>query len=122
MYNLDKTIRKLKVAIRNKYDIKLLITTKEWYSEQRQVLMPYYIISKHNYDPVAKKSSQEEIFKAGNKIQVVLFLRDYWYNLNGWEIPKDRYWDEKKERYNTRYDRTGTGQKKGRKKETADSC
>lgn len=106
MYNLDRTIKRLKIAIRQKADIKLLITTKEWFSEQKGVLMPYYIIYKHHYDAKTRKSSQEELFRCGNKIQVVLYLRDYWYNLNGWEIPKDTYWDEKKERYNIRYDRT----------------
>lgn len=105
MYNLDRTIKRLKIAIRQKADIKLLITTKEWFSESKQVLMPYYIISQHHYNSETKKSTQEEIFRCGNKIQVVLFLRDYWYNLNGWDIPKDEYWDEKKERYNIRYDR-----------------
>jgi len=121
MYNLDKTIRKLKIAIRQKFDIKLLITTKEWFSESRNVLMPYYIISKHNYDPNTKKASQEELFKCGNKMQVVLYLRDYWYTLNGWEIPKDEYWDEKKERYTVRYDGTGKNQIKGRQKNTTNT-
>lgn len=106
MYNLEGTIKKLKIAIRNKYNIKLLITTKEWFSEQKQVLMPYYIIYQHHYDAKTKKSSQEELFRCGNKVQVVLFLRDYWYTLNGWDIPKDKFWDEKKERYNVKYDGT----------------
>ena len=121
MYNVDRTIKRLKIAIRNKYDIKLLVTTKEWFSEQNKVLMPYYIIYKHNYDPKTRKSSQEEICRCGIKIQVVLFLRDYWYTRNGWEIPKDEYWDEKKERYGIRYDGTGTGQKKRRKKKETNS-
>lgn len=116
MYNLDRTIKRLKVAIRNKYDIKLLITTKEWYSEKRGVLMPYYIISQHHFDPVTNKSSQEELFRCGNKIKVVLFLRDYWYQLNGWEIPKDEYWDKQKGQYDIRYDGTGKGQVARRKK------
>lgn len=107
MYNVTGTINRLKIAIRQKSGIKLLVTTKEWFSEQKQVLMPYYIVYQHHYDEKTKKSSQEELFRCGNKIQVVLFLRDYWFKLNGWEIPKDDYWDEKKERYNVRYDGTG---------------
>ena len=107
MYNLEKTIRKLKIAIRQKADIKLLITTKEWFSEEKQVLMPYYIISQHHYDPKTKKTTQEELFKAGNKVKVLLFLRDYWYTLNNWEIPRGEFWDEKEERYKVRYDGTG---------------
>lgn len=112
MYNLDRTIKRLKIAIRQKANIKLLITTKEWFSEEKQVLMPYYIISQHHYDAKTRKSSQEELFRCGNKIKVVLFLRDYWYTLNNWEIPKDDYWNEQKKEYDIRYDRKGKGQTK----------
>ena len=121
MYNLDKTIKRLKVAIRNKYDIKLLITTKEWFSEEKNVLMPYYTIYQYHYDPKTKKKSQEELFKCGSKIQVILFLRDYWYTLNNWEIPEDEYWDKKKERYKEKYDRTGKAEIKRREERTAES-
>lgn len=120
MYNLDKTIKRLKVAIRNKYDIKLLITTKEWFSEEKNVLMPYYTIYQYHYDPKTKKKSQEELFKCGSKIQVILFLRDYWYTLNNWEIPEDEYWDKKKERYKEKYDRTGKAEIKRREERTAE--
>lgn len=121
MYNLDKTIRKLKIAIRQKANIKLLITTKEWFSEEKQVLMPYYIISQHHYDAKTRKSSQEELFRCGNKIKVLLFLRDYWYTLNNWEIPKDEYWNEQKKEYDIRYDGTGKGQIERRKKNSSHS-
>lgn len=104
MYNAERLIKKLKIAIRQKANIKLLITTKEWFSEQKNVLMPYYIIYQYHYDPETKKAYQEELFRCGNKVQVLLFLRDYWYTLNGWEIPNNDYWDEKKERYTIRYD------------------
>ena len=109
MYNLDRTINRLKIAIRQKYDIKLLITTKEWFSEEKQVLMPYYIISRYHYDAKLKKAKQEELFRCGSKIQVVLFLRDYLYTLNGWEIPKNDYWDKKKEKYDRKREGTVTG-------------
>ena len=122
MYNLDKTIKRLKVAIRSKYDIKLLITTKEWFSEEKNVLMPYYTIYQYHYDPKTKKKSQEELFKCGSKIQVILFLRDYWYTLNNWEIPEDEYWDKKKQRYKEKYDRTGKAEIKRREERTAESC
>lgn len=105
MYNVDRTIKRLKVAIRNKADIKLLITTTEWFSEEKNVLMPYYTIYQYHYDKETKKKTKEELFKCGSKIQVVLFLRDYWYTLNGWEIPQDDYWDKKKERYRLKNDR-----------------
>lgn len=121
MYNLEGTIRKLKIAIRQKANIKLLITTKEWFSEEKQVLMPYYIISQHHYDPKTKKSTQEELYKCGNKVKVVLFLRDYWYTINGWEIPKDKFWDEEKERYNVRYDGARKNKTARSQKDTTDS-
>lgn len=121
MYNLDKTIKRLKIAIRQKANIKLLITTKEWFSEEKQVLMPYYIISQHHYDAKTRKSSQEELFRCGNKIKVVLFLRDYWYQLNNWEIPKDEYWDEQKKEYKFRYDRKGKGSAKGSEENSSHS-
>ena len=121
MYNLDRIIKRLKIAIRRKSDIKLLITTKEWFSEEKNVLMPYYTIYQYHYDPKTKKKSQEELFKCGSKIQVVLFLRDYWYTLNGWEIPQDDYWDKKKERYRVKYDRTGKEKAERSQEDTSDS-
>ena len=36
-----------------------------------------------------------ELFSTYSQLQLVLFLRDYWYTLNGWEVPQNNtVWEE----------------------------
>ena len=40
------------------------------------------------------------MFSSASDIQIVKWLRDYWYTLNGWEVPTDDpVWEEAKEVY-----------------------
>lgn len=81
-------IHKLQTAINNNGGI-ILIDRVQFYSkEQNRPVSSYKICTK-----VADR--KQTLFKTSSQIQVVLFLRDYWFMMNGWEIPTDNeMWNE----------------------------
>ncbi|MBR4377332.1 MAG: hypothetical protein IKP50_00380 [Bacilli bacterium] len=38
-------------------------------------------------NPVTMKNNHKELFSSASEIQVVLFMRNLWYAVNGWDIP-----------------------------------
>lgn len=89
--------KKLQVAINNKQpEIKLLINTSQWYSDKRKRTVTCYVIKQSH----EKGKTSTQLFKTYSQIQMVLWLRDYWYVLNGWEVPTDNEeWEEIKKNY-----------------------
>ena len=84
-------IKKLQTAINQKFGEQLLYERRQFYSHDQNRPVNMYYIKKAFYDPERKKTDAIEIFKAASQIQIILFLRDYWFELNGWEIPTDNY-------------------------------
>lgn len=100
--NYISMARKLQRAINTKLeDSKLIINTSEWYSEQKEGMATQYTVKHASTTNTGKKYKQyEELFHTYSQIQLVLWLRDFWYELNGWEIPHDNVmWERIKERY-----------------------
>lgn len=98
MAKFAQTAKKLQAAINSRPGAKISINTSQWYSKDKNRPITVFTIrqsfEKDNY----KKSV--ELFKTYSQVQMVLFLRDYWYNLNGWEIPHDNeIWEEMKQKY-----------------------
>lgn len=92
-------IKKLQRAINEKGE-KILYTTNQFYSEEQDRPVTVYTIKKAVWDPELEKNINVELFKAYSTIQILLFLRDYWYELNGMEIPNDNEeWNKIKEEY-----------------------
>ena len=90
-------IHKLQQALNMKGQ-KLLYSTSQFYSEQQQRPVTMYHIKQAVYDEATGKNKNMELFKSVSQIQVVLFLRDMWYEVNGWELPNDNpIWNSKKE-------------------------
>lgn len=90
-------IHKLQRAINSK-GYKLLYSTSQFYSKDQDRPITQYILKQASYDPDKDKMVNTEIFKSFSQIQIVLYLRDYWYQINGMEIPKDNpTWDRIKE-------------------------
>jgi len=49
-----------------------------------------------------------ERFSSGSDIAISLYLRDVWYELNGWELPTDNeYWNKVKEAYASKQAKKG---------------
>ena len=97
-------IHKLQNAINGK-GYKILYSTSQFYSDQQKRPVTQYYI-KQVYDIPEEEQTKTrrhkyiELFKSCSQIQIVLFLRDYWYNINGWEVPTDnKMWNEAKQKY-----------------------
>lgn len=86
--------KKLQTAINNKQpEIKILINTSQWYSEKRKRTITTYTVKQAQ----GKEKKTIQLFKTYSQIQLVLWLRDYWYTLNNWEVPHDNpEWEEVK--------------------------
>lgn len=87
-------IKKLRNAINLKGE-KLLYCTSEFFSEEQHRPITVYTIKKAVWDQKRKRNRNVELFHSASQIQIVLFLRDYWFNLNGYELPTDNeQWNE----------------------------
>ena len=65
-----------------------------------------YHVKKQIQDPDNKfKSSMVELFSSCSMIQVTLFLRDFYFEKKGWEVPTDNpIWEEAKAKYFQEHD------------------
>ena len=79
----------------------IIINTQEFYSVDKHKFIKKYHIKKQIQDPDDKnKSSMVELFSSCAQIQVLLFLRDLFYEKTGQEIPHDNpIWEEAKRKY-----------------------
>ena len=93
-------IHKLQQALNNTFDTRLLYNKTQFYSEKQDRPVTMYIIKRAIWDDKKGKNTNVELFKTTSQIQVVLFLRDMWYELNGWEVPTDNdAWNKVKATY-----------------------
>ena len=93
-------IHKLQQAI-NSRGYKILYNKTQFFSDKQNRPVTMYIIKQviPNEDP-EKRNKYIELFSTTSQIQIVLFLRDFWYDINGWEIPADNeMWNEAKQKY-----------------------
>lgn len=82
-------IKKLQTAINQRFGEQLLYERRQFYSRSENRPINMYLIKKALYNPMKKKQESVELFKTSSQIQLILYLRDYWFELNGWEIPID---------------------------------
>lgn len=100
MANFNKTIKQLQKAIKEVHGIVLVCNRTQWYSTTEGYTINEYSIKKAVVNDPDKRPTYEEIFRSGSIIQECLFLRDYWYWLNGWAIPVDNeIWNEKRKKF-----------------------
>ena len=95
-----QTIKKLQKALLYEGEL-ILITTSQFYSvDKHQTVTRYHIKKQIQSDDNRMKSSQVELFSSCSQIQITLFLRDYYYEIKGYEIPHDNpIWEAAKARY-----------------------
>ncbi len=79
-------IRKLRNAI-NKKGGKITYSTTEIFLENQPYPSTMYIIKQAEKNDKTGKNKYEELFHTFSQIQIVLFLRDYWYILNDIPLP-----------------------------------
>lgn len=112
-------INKLKNAINSRGE-RLLYSTNEFYSDEKQSTVTVHTIKKQLEPEKGERYGKKiELFSSPSTIQIVLFLRDYWYELNGWEVPKDnKEWNKAKENYKNKKEKQDVNDKKTRKKQS----
>ena len=94
-----KTARKLQTACKKLFGVKLLLDQRQWYHKDKDTAITVYTLYRV-VDADDTKRSKIKLFQTYSQIQLVLFLRDFWYELNGWEVPTDNeVWEEIKRRY-----------------------
>lgn len=100
MASCSVNIHKLQQAI-NRHGGKVLYSTTQFYSEKQDRPVTMYVIKQAVYDDETGKNKNIELFKTTSQIQVVLFLRDMWFEMNGWDVPTDNeQWNSIKEKQN----------------------
>ena len=81
-------IKKLRSAI-NAKGHKLLYSTYEFFSEEKGCPITIYCIKEAVYNSKTGRNDNIDLFKSGSQIQIVLFLRDFWYKINNIPLPTD---------------------------------
>ena len=78
-----------------------MYSTSQFYSDKQNRPVTVYHIKRAIWDEGKGKFLNQELFKSTSQIQIVLFLRDLWFELNGKPIPTDNEtWNQKKAQYN----------------------
>ena len=85
----SKVIRKIQRACNVKFDEQLCYNINQFYSTTHKREINRYVISKQTTDGTSGKYSKEDLFSTYSLLQMVFFMRDYWYRLNGIELPND---------------------------------
>lgn len=97
------TIKKLQNAINGTGKRHLTINKTQYYIEEDNKIAEVLIVKEATVNRETGKVQYTEVFSSGSDVSIVLYLRDVWYELNGWEIPTDNeQWNETKRKYHTR--------------------
>ena len=88
-------IRKLQHALNVKKGMKIMYATSQFYSGDQDRPVTIYSIKQAYWDEEKQKYMNMELFKATSQLQVLLFLRDLWYIVNGRDLPPaDEKWEK----------------------------
>lgn len=85
----SRIIRKLQRACNLQFGEQLCYNISQFYSETHKREINRYSLTRQITDGTTGKHSKEELFGTYSLIQMVFFIRDYWYRLNGNDIPND---------------------------------
>jgi len=97
--NYRGTIFKLQTAINTKGEM-LTIQTQQFYSLQKDCCVTQYTVMKAvpNIDN-PRRTTNVKLYSSYSQINIIMYLRDYWYELNGWELPVDNIaWCEERKK------------------------
>jgi hypothetical protein len=86
--NLMQTSKKLIQAL-NSRGYKMTFSIKQFIGREGQ---PHnmYSINKATWDEDKRKYKHDELYSTTSMVRIVMFLRDMWYEENGWELPTDQ--------------------------------
>ena len=86
--NLMQTSKKLIQAL-NSRGHKVTLSTKQFIGREGQ---PHnmYSVNKAWWNEEKRKYSHDELYSTTSMVRITLFLRDMWFEENGWELPTDQ--------------------------------
>ena len=94
-----RTIKKLQKALQFEGEL-ILITTTQFFSLEKNTTVTRYHVKKQTPTEDRYKSVQTELFSSCSQIQITLFLRDYYYEVKGYDVPHDNpLWEAAKAKY-----------------------
>lgn len=101
-------IHKLQQAI-NRKGYKILYSTSQFYSNKQDRPVTMYVLKQAVWNDEQQRNQNIELFKSTSQIQILLFLRDMWYEINGWEVPTDNeVWNDIKAKLKEKQERAST--------------
>lgn len=84
----NSTLMKLQNALNANGD-NIMINQNQFYSPNLMRPINMWHVKRAMRDADSDRYYYVELFRSASKIQVALFLRDLWYEQNGWEVPTD---------------------------------
>lgn len=91
--NLVRTSKKLIQALNSRGD-SLTFSSKQFKGHEG-FIHSYYTVSQAVWNEEKQRYYHTELYSSSSMVRIVLFLRDRWYKLNGWELPTDqKKWNE----------------------------
>lgn len=86
--NLLKTSKKLVQAL-NTRGYLMTFSTKQFIGREGQ---PHtmYCLSRAIWDEEKRRYAHIGVYSSTSMVRIVLFLRDMWFEENGWELPEDQ--------------------------------
>lgn len=107
------TLKKLQSAINGTGKLHLTINKTQFYIKESNKMGEIIVVKQATLDKNGN-IKYNEVFSSSSDIAITLYLRDVWYELNGWEIPDDNeYWNKTKADY---YKRQEARKSKGKGK------
>lgn len=95
-----RTIKKLQQALQFEGELILITTSQFWSIDKHKTVTRYHVKKQIQSAEDRMKSTQVELFSSCSQIQITLFLRDYYYEVKGYEVPHDNpLWEAAKEKY-----------------------
>ena len=93
------TIKKLQKAININFDKKILVNKNQFYSDKTKSIIEMIVIKQAVWNEEKHKVVNVKLFESTSDVQIVLYLRDLWFKLNGWDIPTDNdMWNDIKKK------------------------
>ena len=93
------TIKKLQKAININFDKKILVNKNQFYSDKTKSIIEMIVIKQAVWNEEKHKVVNVKLFESTSDVQIVLYLRDLWFKLNGWDIPTDNdVWNDIKKK------------------------
>lgn len=101
----NATMIKRLIGALNRNGQRVLYTTSQFWSEEANRPVTVYHIKRAVWDDEKEKFYNIDLYRNTSQIQIVLFLRDMWYTVNGKELPQNNeLWNEIKQNYSQKGD------------------